>query len=132
MLWPLKPAQAQTIYANLGPLSLPIPWDNVNVVYLRNVTTSQNLVGGEMVFAVIKAGSYQNNPLDIDLTAGGVVDPTGNNLGTAFAGVNLDLPSTLPYIGSIGAFKPGLFGGYAINQHQWQFGIKAAVNIFNG
>ena len=40
-----------TVYANLGPLSLPIPWQNTNLVYLYNVTEKVNEVGGEMVFA---------------------------------------------------------------------------------
>jgi hypothetical protein len=121
---------AQTAYANLGPLSLPVPWNNMNAVYLYNVTDHINEVGGEMVFATLKAGSYQNNPVDIDFTAGGVLDPTGNNVGTGYAGLNINIPNPIPAVTIISQIQPGVFGGYAISEHKWVVGIKAAIPIF--
>lgn len=127
-----KPAHAQTVYANLGPLSLPIPWQNMNAVYLYSVTDKINEVGGEMVFATLKAGSYQNNPVDIDFTAGGVLDPTGNNVGTGYAGININIPNPIPAIAILSQIQPGVFGGYAISEHKWIVGVKAAIPIFKG
>lgn len=133
LLWPLKPAQANTVYANLGPLSLPVPWDNINAVYLYNVTEKQNEVGGEAVFAQIKIGTVNNNPVDINLTAGGVLNPGGSTVGTGFAGFNLMLPvSASPALTWLAPIQPGLFGGFDINKHLWIFGLKAAIPIFQG
>lgn len=125
-------AHATTVYANLGPLSLPIPWDNMNAVYMFDETNKISEVGGELVFAQLKAGSYKNNPIDIDFTAGGVLDPSGNNVGTAFAGANLWLPNPIPAVTILSQIQPGLFGGYAISEHRWVFGLKAAIPIFKG
>lgn len=125
-------AAPTTVYANIGPLSLVVPWDDMNAVYLYNVTEKENQVGGEMTFLQVKAGSYKGNPFDIDLTAGGVLDPTGKNVGTGFAGLNLALPNPLPQFTTLSAIQPGLFGGYDIGNHRWEFGLKASVNIFNG
>lgn len=131
VLGPLRPAAAESYaYANLGPLSLPVPWDNMNVVYLYNETERISQVGGEMVFAELKAGSYKNNPVELQMTAGGVLNPSGNNVGTAFAGLNLWLPNPIPQFVALSAIQPGLFGGYDINQHKWVFGLKAAINVF--
>jgi hypothetical protein len=125
-------AAPSTVYATIGPITLPVPWDLMNAVYLYNVTAKKNQVGGEMTFAQVKAGSYKGNAVDIDLTAGGVLVPETNAVGTGFAGLSLAIPNPLPALSTLGGIQPGIFGGYAINQHQWQFGIKAAFNIFNG
>ena len=128
-----KPAYAvstDTVHLNIGPLSLLLPWDNMNAVYLYNVTDKISEVGGEMVFAQLKAGSYQNNPIDIDFTGGGVLDPTDNNVGTAFAGMNLWLPNPIPAVALLSQIQPGLFGGYEITPHRWVFGLKAAIPIW--
>lgn len=126
------PAHASTVYANLGPLSLPVPWDNMNAVYLYNATDHMSEVGGELVLAQLKAGSFNGNPIDIDFTGGGVLDPTGNNVGTGFVGMNLWIPNPIPAIAVLSAIQPGVFGGYAINEHRWILGIKAAIPIFKG
>lgn len=119
-----------TVYGHLGPLSLPIPWQNMNAVYLYNETDKSNEVGGEMVFAQLKAGTFQGNPIDIDFTAGGVLDPSRSNVGTAFAGMNLWLPNPIPAISLLSAVQPGLFGGYEVSEHKWVFGLKAAIPVF--
>jgi hypothetical protein len=123
-------AHAATVYANLGPLSLPVPWESMNAVYLYNETDKVSEVGGEVVLAQLKAGSYQGNPIDIDFTGGGVLDPSGNNVGTAYGGINLWLPNPIPVISVLSTIQPGLFGGYEVSQHKWVFGLKAAIPIF--
>ena len=137
LLWPIRPvfaatAAPTTVYANIGPLSLPVPWDMMNAVYLYDVPQHLSEVGGEMVFAQLKVGSYKNNPVELNLTGGGVLVPNSNAVGTGFGGMDLILPNIIPAIAQLNVIQPGLFGGYAINSHMWVFGIKAAVNIFNG
>jgi hypothetical protein len=138
ILWAAGPREAyaqstpSTVYAQIGPLSLPIPWQNTSLVYLYSITEKANLVGGEMTFATMKIGSYQGNPIDLDLTAGGVVNPAGNNLGTAFAGLDLGIPNPIPAIAAFQGINPGLFAGYDVNQHLWELGVKASLNIFRG
>lgn len=132
LMGPLRPAAASNVYATIGPLSLTIPWQNMNAVYLYNETAKISQVGGEVVLAQLKIGSYQNNPVDLNLTAGGVVDPASSNVGTGFAGINIWLPNPLPQFAVLNTVQPGLFAGYAITPHQWQFGLKAAINIFKG
>ena len=129
----LMPVHAASVGLPLGPLTLTIPWDNVNAVYLYNVTEKINEVGGEAVFAKIKIGTLNNNPMDIDLTAGGVLNPTGSTVGTGFAGFNFMLPvSNSPLLTWVAPIQPGLFGGYDIHNHLWIFGLKAAIPIFQG
>lgn len=125
-----KPAFASTVYANIGPLSLPIPWENMNAVYLYNMTDKVNEVGGEMTFAQLKVGSYNNNPFGIDLTAGGVLDPSGSNVGTGFAGLNVWIPNPIPQLSLLSSIQPGVFGGYEISEHKWVLGLKAAIPLF--
>jgi len=123
-------AFAQTVYGHLGPLVLPIPWQNMNAVYLYNETDKVSEVGGEMTFAQLKIGSFQGNPFGIDVTAGGVLDPSGSNVGTGFAGLNVWIPNPIPQIGLLSTIQPGVFGGYEISEHKWVLGLKAAIPIF--
>jgi len=126
----LKVHATATVYAQLGPLSMPVPWEAANAVYLYNETDKVSEVGGEVVLMQLKAGSFQGNPVDLDFTAGGVLDPTNNNVGTAFVGTNIWLPNPLPNFVLLNTIQPGLFGGYAIADHKWVFGLKAAIPIF--
>jgi hypothetical protein len=125
-------ANTTTMYAQLGPLSLPVPWDMMNAVYLYDVPQHLSEVGGEMVFAQLKIGSYKSNPVELNLTGGGVIVPNSTAIGTGFAGMDLILPNIIPMFSQLDVIQPGLFGGYAINHHMWVFGLKAAINVFNG
>lgn len=124
--------KADTVYANLGPLSLPIPWENMNAVYLYNLTAHESQIGGEMVLAEFKIGTYKNAPINLDATGGGVINANSNNVGSAFVGFHLSLPNPTAQFMGLSAMQPGLFGGYSINFHRWEWGLKAAFSIFRG
>ena len=121
---------ASTVYWTQGILSLPIPWENINAVYLYNETAHVSQVGGEAVLAQVKIGSYKNSPIDLNFTAGAVIDANSSNIGTAFVGTDLWLPNPAAPFTTLSSIQPGIFGGYSINSHEWQWGLKAAFNIF--
>jgi hypothetical protein len=118
-------AFADTVYLKWGPLNFTVPWDNMNATYIWNFQAKQSQVGGEMVFMNTQIASIHSNPVNLNLTGGGEINANSQNVGSGFAGLNLNSPSW-----AIGQFQPGVAGGYQINGHFWWFGLKSAFPIF--
>lgn len=135
LLWPLRPAAADivgpgeyqspipaqpSVYFHVGPLNLNVPWENVNVVYLFDVPSKTNLVGGEAVIATL--WKFQG-------TFGAVTSLSG--AGSPFVGGNLWFTNPIPQIAILNEIKPGIFGGFNFKDKVALFGFKAAFPVFN-
>jgi hypothetical protein len=109
-----------SVYAHVGPLNLVLPWNDLAAVYLFDINSKTNLVGGEAVVASIWR---------VQATVGAVMDLDGN--GNPFIGGNLWLPNPVPAIAFLNDIKPGIFGGFDWRRGESMFGFKAAIPIFN-
>lgn len=115
----ILPKVSQSIYAHVGALNLTVPWENVNVVYLFDVRSRTNLVGGEAVIARLWR---------LEGTLGAVTDIDGS--GNPFVGGNLWFENPIPQLAILNQIKPGIFGGYNWQRGDAMFGFKAAMPIF--
>lgn len=109
----------EDVYANLGPIKLTIPWQNVSATYLYDAINKESLVGGETGFLRV---------WNIQGTLGAVTTLEGR--GNPFVGANLELPNPMPSLAFLGDIKPGVFGGYSWNRGAAIFGVKASKSIF--
>lgn len=112
-------ARSDSLNPNFGPLTLHLPFQNVNATYLYDLIGRQSLVGAETPLATI---------WKIDVTAGAVTSISGE--GTPFVGFNLDIPNPAPQYTALAAIHPGVFGGRDFRTNDWMGGLKASINIF--
>lgn len=115
----ILPTSASPVYFHVGALNLTVPWNDVNIVYLFDIPTRTNLVGGEAVVATL--WKFQG-------TFGAVTSIEG--AGAPFVGGNMWFSNPIPQIALLNEIKPGIFGGYDFRNKAVLWGFKAAFNVF--
>ena len=114
-------ARADVLNVTVGPLSLQIPFQNLNVVYLfdalhANQGSNAQLVGAETTILTLKK---------INGTFGGVTSVTGQ--ATPYIGFDTVIS---PEFLSVAPVDVGVWGGRDFTQSEWRAGLKASINIF--